>query len=548
MQKKDFMIALPIMLLVIFVVLAVYISWHFPFSVGDERGQLTSCYHEMTTGTFRFAMSAPLICIGMPQLLLFDAPNITAQTFSGANSLDDAIAAFYSVAWKDMAKLVFVSRFFSILISVLTGLIVFFWSKKLYGFLAGTFSLFLYVFDSSILAHSSVFYHDILFAFTTLLTLYAFKKFLEKPNAKTTVICGAALFLALYSKFTAVLLVVILPILLFIFSRQQRKVSLRKYLYCLAGIYLVALVLLNAGYGFEGSFSPLSGVKNYVDNKELYASIESKIPGPVRLIYDYVPIPLPPSYVKGVLFFPLYDAPLVKTFFMGQYGSKFLSFYIVSFLFKASIPFIIFILAAVLLMIKNRNRKKELYDALYLFIPIVILLLALTFFVKQLGIRYALGLYPLLCIFCGSLISKANKRLFTKKRWILAVFAVLCIWHAYSAIAILPNNLSYFNEAVGGPENGYKYFLDSNIDWGQNLGDLLAYLQNNKPNATVAYWGINDINKYVHYPDITPECKPQLAIISVNNLYKDEYKWLLDYEPAGRLGYSIHIYNITSCK
>jgi hypothetical protein len=36
--------------------------------------------------------------------------------------------------------------------------------------------------------------------------------------------------------------------------------------------------------------------------------------------------------------------------------------------------------------------------------------------------------------------------------------------------------MSYFNEAVGGPENGHAYLVDSNIDWGQDLFFLRRWL------------------------------------------------------------------------
>lgn len=41
-----------------------------------------------------------------------------------------------------------------------------------------------------------------------------------------------------------------------------------------------------------------------------------------------------------------------------------------------------------------------------------------------------------------------------------------------STLRVYPHQLAYFNEAVGGPENGYKHLLHSNLDWGQDL--LLA--------------------------------------------------------------------------
>lgn len=38
-----------------------------------------------------------------------------------------------------------------------------------------------------------------------------------------------------------------------------------------------------------------------------------------------------------------------------------------------------------------------------------------------------------------------------------------------STLRVYPHQLAYFNEAAGGPENGYKHLLHSNLDWGQDL-------------------------------------------------------------------------------
>src|SRR5690606_36664665 len=50
-----------------------------------------------------------------------------------------------------------------------------------------------------------------------------------------------------------------------------------------------------------------------------------------------------------------------------------------------------------------------------------------------------------------------------------AVLVILALW-------IHPHYLSYFNFAVGGPANGYRVLTDSNVDWGQDLLRLRAWM------------------------------------------------------------------------
>src|SRR5205823_7999770 len=49
-------------------------------------------------------------------------------------------------------------------------------------------------------------------------------------------------------------------------------------------------------------------------------------------------------------------------------------------------------------------------------------------------------------------------------------------WGAVSSLSVYPHSLAYFNEVAGGPENGHDHLVNSNIDWGQDLLYLKAWL------------------------------------------------------------------------
>lgn len=44
-----------------------------------------------------------------------------------------------------------------------------------------------------------------------------------------------------------------------------------------------------------------------------------------------------------------------------------------------------------------------------------------------------------------------------------------------------PHQLAYFNEASGGPQNGYRHLLGSNLDWGQDALIVQRFLANEYP-------------------------------------------------------------------
>ena len=75
---------------------------------------------------------------------------------------------------------------------------------------------------------------------------------------------------------------------------------------------------------------------------------------------------------------------------------------------------------------------------------------------------------------------------------------------AISSLRIAPHQLAYFNESIGGPEQGYRYLSDSNLDWGQDLKGLKAYIEREKlPIIYLSYFGTAPPAYYgIRYQDV----------------------------------------------
>ena len=55
--------------------------------------------------------------------------------------------------------------------------------------------------------------------------------------------------------------------------------------------------------------------------------------------------------------------------------------------------------------------------------------------------------------------------------------AAVLVAFGIASLALHPHYLAYFNALAGGPQNGWRVAVDSNIDWGQDLarvGDVIA--------------------------------------------------------------------------
>lgn len=109
----------------------------------------------------------------------------------------------------------------------------------------------------------------------------------------------------------------------------------------------------------------------------------------------------------------------------------------------------------------------------------------------NIGHRHLLPLYPIIFVLAAA---AAEGWKTGPVRWLIgAALAWLAVANAF----VYPHYLCYFNELVGGPANGHKYLLDSNLDWGQDLIRLAAY-QRRHPGEEMqlAYFGSVDPRCY----------------------------------------------------
>jgi len=142
---------------------------------------------------------------------------------------------------------------------------------------------------------------------------------------------------------------------------------------------------------------------------------------------------------------------------------------------------------------------------------------------------------------------------------IRVVVAGACIWLLVGTVRIYPYYLAFFNEIIGGPANGYKYLLDSNVDWGQDLKGLAAFMrQRGIQKITLAYHGPPYIDPRAYgidYTQLQPGT-PTSGIIAIsaqllrgitNDLAcTNAFVWLESFEPVATIGYSIFVFTIPS--
>jgi hypothetical protein len=189
-----------------------------------------------------------------------------------------------------------------------------------------------------------------------------------------------------------------------------------------------------------------------------------------------------------------------QAFLVGEYSIVgFPLFFPLAFLFKTPVAFLVMLVLAALAW-RRKNVGVAWLRAMYPLTPYLVFILIYGVFALRshlnIGERHLLPIYPMLFILAGAagwLWKEGGKA------WKWCVGA-LVLWFVASSVLVWPNYLTFFNELAGGPKNGYRYLVDSSLDWGQDLPGLRKYLEQqnaNKPERSFyAYFGTADPDYY----------------------------------------------------
>ncbi len=131
--------------------------------------------------------------------------------------------------------------------------------------------------------------------------------------------------------------------------------------------------------------------------------------------------------------------------------------------------------------------------------------------------------------------------------------AALLLWAAGGVLARQPHNLVYFNEWVGGPENGTHWSVIGD-DWGQDtvlLGQWMAangvervrydYYGTADPEA----WGVRYAPTFGHPQTFEPFAGWCAVHVTLLRRFPDTYFFLLGKQPVARLGHTIFLYELS---
>jgi hypothetical protein len=458
------------------------------------------------------------------------------------------------------------------LFSILGGLVVFDWSRRLYGKRGALFSLCLWVFCPNILAHCRLITTDIGSTSVGVAATFVFWLYLRQPSWARAVAAGVMLGLAELTKFSMLLLYGVWPVLwLFrmILVTPQALMARRSLIGVCHGLLILALsvFVIDAGYLFEGVGIPLerfefasgtlttpvaSGIRRAPSSQnQIYAMMwpfrENRFRGTVLA---RVPAPLPEHYLLGFdeqkveaegvpnrlrsAFKALRqgDAALARQEAIsadtsaGGYwvylngvlrNTGWWYYYFAALLYKVPEGTWLLVLASLALTFVQRRPREAWADEICLWTVPVVVLFSMSFLTDiNLGLRYVLSIAPYVFIAAGKVVPWveshcASRRLIGR----VVTFGALGLT-IVSTLSIHPHYLAYFNWVSGGPDRVPVRLLDSNLDWGQDLVGLRAWCREHAPGQQVgvAYFGqinpsiFGQSNSSDHFDWFLPAARP----------------------------------------
>ena len=206
--------------------------------------------------------------------------------------------------------------------------------------------------------------------------------------------------------------------------------------------------------------------------------------------------------------------------------------------------------------------RRFLDQNIYVLLPLFTFLATAMMMKLNIGVRHILPIQPFVLLLAGTAIAELYA---SHRRPFRLLLGAACLVAVVEFALICPHYLAFFNQFVGGPRNGHKYLVDSNLDWGQDLKGLKGWMDGHGvSHINLSYFGTADpayynidctylpggpffTDRLVKSPDL-----PGYIAVSVTNLrgvYFGEssrliYHKLLSAEPVAIIGDSIYIYRL----
>jgi hypothetical protein len=183
---------------------------------------------------------------------------------------------------------------------------------------------------------------------------------------------------------------------------------------------------------------------------------------------------LPEAYLEGARYQLEHGTLGHPAYLLGQRShTGWWHYFPVAFAVKNTPGFLLATAGAVALGWRARRERPAWSRAVHWALPATAVFAAACASRVQIGERYILPVYPYVAL----LAATAAAPVLRTRAGRLAVIGALSLHVAPALRAIPAGHLTYFNLLAGGPRGADRVLLDSNLDWGQDLPRLAAWMR-----------------------------------------------------------------------
>jgi hypothetical protein len=454
---------------------------------------------------------------------------------------------------------VFWSRLPLIIFPVLTAWLVWLWGRQLFSPAVGLLLALLFAVEPTALGHGALFKNDLAATFAYLFFAYRAWMYWREPGVPAGAWLGLALLFSILAKMSLLFLVPVAPAIIAL-RYLTAKGSIR-----IASFAIVLCLLIP----YAGTLAACQFQTRRLPAAELHAYAQDSNVPRIFLFPAHIfrVLPLATPIWNGSISLLHSDATDSPVYLFGQkYANGHPLYFLLALAVKVPAGLQILVLLGVVALAGSLLRGHLGPQVAFWGLPPLVYIGLASISSLQFGVRLILPALPFGLFLAGAALYRWRRGI------AMLVPLLLVAWVTVQSARAFPHGISFFNRWAGGPANGIRYLADSNIDWGQDLGEVAEFARENHiAKLRLSYFGNDSPFRYFSEDRvelIAPpwsddlakgthlEPEPGYYAISVNLLpghlfeqrYRDYYRAFRTLEPIGRAGYSILIYRVDSSR
>jgi hypothetical protein len=389
----------------------------------------------------------------------------------------------------DPERVIARARLVPCLETLLLVLLLWWWARSACGSVAGLAAVALAVFHPTLLAHGHLLTTDVPGALGMTATAWAFWRWTRAPRLRTAIGVALLLGLSVTARLTGWLALPAIGTLAALHALQlpasERRFFSRQVLLLAAVASILVPLVIWGVHGFR--YAPWPGT-TVAEEPGPWLGVAGRV---VRTFEEWRV--LPEAYLEGARFQLEHNLIGHPAYLLGQRSNTgWIQYYLVAIAVKNTPGFLIGLIAAPLLLLR-RAAFAPSSVATHWAVSALLVFVGASIGRIQIGERYVLPVYPFAILLVAAAVPFV---LATRAGRVLAVLALGL--HALPSLLAAPGGyLSYFNRLAGGREGAHRVLLDSNLDWGQDLPRLAAWMKaHSVASVQLGYHGSDDPKRF----------------------------------------------------